>query len=122
MRMTGEHIKTKKWIFHLMTFAFFWLVIGDLIVLHQKVIYGFDPFNHHIPFAKTSNSPVKTKTDKGSKVEKSKDQFHFDTALKSEVNFRTVLNVCEIELINTYLDRVSQYSIPGISLRAPPFC
>jgi len=120
MRLTGEHIKTKKWIFHLMTFAFFWLVIGDLIVLHQKAIYGFDPFNHHIPFAKTNNSPVKTNTDKGSKVEKSKVQFHFDTVIKSEANFRTILNTCEIELINAFLERVSQFSHSRVSLRAPP--
>lgn len=103
-----------------MIFAFFWLIIGDLITLHQKVIYGFDPFNHHIPYAKTSNSPVKIKTDKGTKIDKSKDQFHFDAFISSETGFRSVLNVSEIELVNTYLGRVAQSFHTVVSLRAPP--
>ena len=103
-----------------MTFAFFWLIIGDLIVLHQKVIYGFDPFNHHIPYAKSSNSPVKTKTDKGSKFEKVKDQYHFDTILKSEFSFSSVLNTYEIDLTNTILQRIPRTCPSVNSLRAPP--
>lgn len=103
-----------------MAFTFFWLVIGDLIVLHQKAIYGFDPFSHHTPYANTNNSPVKTKTDKGLKVKKSKVQYHFDVVLNSESSLRVVLNAFETELTNTFFENVSQFSQSNISLRAPP--
>jgi len=103
-----------------MIFAFFWLVIGDLITLHQKAIYGFDPFSHHTPFAKTNNTPVKSKNDKGAKFEKSKDQYHFDAVLKNDLNVRAVLNVCESVLINTFQERILLSCRSEIGLRAPP--
>ena len=39
-----------------LAFAFFWLVIGDLIAIHQKLIYGFDPFGIHQPFSKPAKN------------------------------------------------------------------
>ncbi len=59
-----------------MAFAFFWLVMGDLITLHQKAIYGFNPFGLEMPYAKTDHSPNKTKIHKSHKPDKVKDQFH----------------------------------------------
>ena len=120
MMTRGEHSKTKKWIIQFMAFAFFWLVLGDLIVLHQKIIYSFDPFHQHIPFTKTDNSAVKTKNDKGSKIEKSKDQYHYDATLNCEFNFKTTLIACETEQVSIFLERVSRFYNSEISLRAPP--
>jgi len=43
-----------------LAFAFFWLVIGDLIAVHQKLIYGFDPFGTHQPFSKPAKKETQT--------------------------------------------------------------
>jgi len=65
-----------KIVFQLMAFAFFWMVIGDLITLHQKLIYGFDPFGMHQPFAKPGHSG-KNLSKKNQKVFKVRDGLHF---------------------------------------------
>lgn len=36
----------------LMAFAIFWMVIGELITYHQKVMFGVDLFGNHHPFTK----------------------------------------------------------------------
>lgn len=120
MRMSGQNIKKHKWIFPLMVFAFFWLVIGDLITLHQKAIYGFDPFSIETPFTKTDNGPSKTKIDKGSKFDKFKDQYHFDSILNKEFTFKTPRNERVVEFINTFTVFISQPGYPLIALRGPP--
>ena len=43
-----------------LAFAFFWLVIGDLVAIHQKLIYGFDPFGTHQPFSKPAKNESQT--------------------------------------------------------------
>lgn len=103
-----------------MVFAFFWLVIGDLVTLHQKVIYGFDPFSIETPFTKTDNSPSKTKTDKGSKFDKFKDQYHFDAILNNDFTFKTTPIQCDFEFVNTFTVFISQPGYPLIALRGPP--
>jgi hypothetical protein len=103
-----------------MAFAFFWLVCGELIILHQKAIYGFDPFNQEAPFAKPDNSSSKTKTDKGSKFDKYKDQYHFDAIIDKLDQRQLSLNTCCFVFSNTYTIFISQSGHPLISLRAPP--
>lgn len=120
MKLTGQHIKTNNWIFFLMVFAFFWLVIGDLIVLHQKVIYGFDPFSIETPFAKSDNTPSKSKTDKGAKFEKFKDQYHFDVLLTKEFTITPNLNRNKIDFNSKSTVFLDSTKHPLISLRAPP--
>ena len=52
-----------------MTLAFFYLVIGDLILFHEKVIYNYDAFASHQPFSKPNKTEkvykVKDKSDGG---------------------------------------------------------
>jgi hypothetical protein len=103
-----------------MAFAFFWLVCGELIILHQKAIYGFDPFNQEAPFAKPDNSSSKAKTDKGSKFDKYKDQYHFDAIIKQSDQSQPLLKTCSFGFNNTYTIFISQSGHPLISLRAPP--
>lgn len=117
---SGRNINTNKWIFILMGFAFFWLVIGDLIILHQKAIYGFDPFNIEQPFAKTDNPTQKSKSDKGSKFDKFKDQYHFDILLNKNLTLITLPGEPEFEFVNTFTAFLSQSGYPLIALRAPP--
>lgn len=104
-----------------MIFAFFWLVIGDLITLHQKAIYGFDPFSVETPFTKTDNNHSKSaKVDKGSKFDKFKDQYHFDVTLNKEFNYKTPLVASDFEFINTFTVFLAQSGYPLIALRGPP--
>ena len=104
----------------IMAFAFFWLVCGELIILHQKAIYGFDPFNQESPFAKPDNSPSKTKQDKGSKFDKYKDQYHFDAVLDQKIQVNPRSNEERCGFTNTYTIFVSQSGFPLIAMRAPP--
>ncbi len=39
--------------FATMIFAFLWVIIGDLVAMHIRVIAGVDLFGCHQPFAKT---------------------------------------------------------------------
>jgi len=104
-----------------MIFAFFWLVIGDLITLHQKAIYGFDPFSLETPFTKTDNHhSKKAKVDKGSKFDKFKDQYHFDAIQNKELNNKVPLVVGEFKFVNTFTVFLAQSSYPLIVLRGPP--
>lgn len=111
---------SNRWVISFMAFTFFWLVCGELITLHQKAIYGFDPFSQETPFAKTDNSHSKTKTDKGSKFDKFKDQYHFDCLSYDQSKFNIIYPVIEVEFVNTYSIFVSQSGRPLIALRAPP--
>ena len=120
MRMSDLHINSRKWVFYLMAFTFFWLVIGDLITLHQKLIYDFDPYGLETPFAKTDNSSSKTKFDKGSKFDKSKDQHHLDVLLKKDLKIKVTVIKCDFEFINTFTVFLSSSGFPLVALRAPP--
>ena len=73
-----------------MIFSFLWVIIGDLVAMHIRVIYGVD-IQGQSPFSKTNKSDKKVY-----KVSKSKtSDFSTDlgTALVSESNKR----VCFIE-------------------------
>ena len=118
----SQYISTNRWVLHFMAFAFFWLVCGELITLHQKAIYGFDPFNQETPYAKTDNSGNKTKTDKVSKWDKFKDQYHFDFLKHESGKFNHIPVFVEFRHSNTFTIFLSQSSYPLIALRAPPIC
>lgn len=118
MKSCFHKIVYSKFIYTVMAFAFFWLVIGDLITLHQKLIYGFDPFGQHQPFAKPGHNS--NKNGKNQKVLKIKDTLHFhffegitnDTGLKP---FSTTIIFGDILIIH----QLSSANSP-VSLRAPP--
>lgn len=122
MSNSQKYVGKNLWVFYIMIFAFFWLVIGELITLHQKAIYGFDPFSQHIPFAKPNSSGNNAHFNKVVKFDKYKDQFHFDTLVQDEINVKIVLTGIGFEFANTYSIFVSQSGNPLISLRAPPTC
>jgi hypothetical protein len=111
---------TNRLVISFMAFTFFWLVCGELITLHQKAIYGFDPFSQETPFAKTNNSHSKTKTDTGTKFDKFKDQYHFDCLTYTDSKFNYIYHYVEVEFNNTFTVFNSQSGHPLIALRAPP--
>lgn len=110
------NISTNRWIFSVMAFAFFWLVMGELITLHQKAIYGFDPFTQETPFSKPNTSKV----DKSQKLFKVKDDFHFDVIMQASDKIQVVVKQTDFDFSNTYSIFISQSSRPLIALRAPP--
>lgn len=119
MTRTNQQKGTNRWVLSFMAFAFFWLVCGELITLHQKAIYGFDPFSQETPFAKTDN-PGKTKSDKVAKFDKFKDQYHFDCLVYDEGRFNIMHQKVEVEFVNTFSILISQSGYPITALRAPP--
>lgn len=122
MTNSQKYVGKNIWVFYIMIFAFCWLVVGELVTLHQKAIYGFDPFSQEAPFAKPDNSKSKTKFDKGAKFDKFKDQFHFDVLLKDEIKDEIVLTAISLEFKNTYTIFISQSDYPLMVLRGPPNC
>jgi hypothetical protein len=67
--------------FSAMIFAFMWVIIGDLVSMHIKVIYG-DDIQKHQPFSKTDKSgkkDFKVKSTKTSNYSKKIDSSKFFT-------------------------------------------
>ena len=122
MTNSQKYVGKNVWVFYIMIFAFCWLVVGELVTLHQKAIYGFDPFSQEAPFAKPDNSKSKTKFDKGSKFDKFKDQFHFEALRKDESKTEVIVSEVGLEFNNTYSIFISQSGYPLIVLRGPPTC
>ncbi len=62
MRENSTYNKsTKNKLFlSIMIFAFLWVIIGDLVNMHVRVITGKDLYGHHQPFSKTHKSNGKT--------------------------------------------------------------
>ena len=104
--------------FAIMIFAFLWVIIGDLVAMHIRVIAGVDLFGCHQPFAKTH------KEQKSFKVKNYKTAGNSNISGSAFINeSRTIVTLfCKginIEL-NTILDfKIQEYS-PQISLRGPP--
>lgn len=61
---------TRRVLVTFMSMAFFYLVIGDLIIFHQKALFNFDVFSDH-PYShnnKTDKNPILKLKDKKNKV------------------------------------------------------
>ncbi len=79
----GYHSYNYKYkvITSVLAFAFFWLVIGDLIAIHQKLIYGFDPYGTHQPFSKPAKNESHFKVKDKKVVNKTLNYLSHGTAL-----------------------------------------
>lgn len=77
---------TKKLLVSFMAFAFFYLVIGDLILIHQKAIFKYDIFADQ-PMSK----PDKSGKDKVYKLKDKKNRVFVNliTFVSGEVNYST---------------------------------
>jgi len=60
-----------------MIFAFLWVIIGDLVNMHVRVITGKDLYGHHQPFSKTHKPDKKTFKVKGKKSSDNSNSFDF---------------------------------------------
>jgi hypothetical protein len=103
-----------------MALTFFWLVMGELIILHQKAIYGFDPFEQETPFTKTDNTKSKAKSDKGLKLYKFKDKVDIVALVSRDQCLIKRNRPNEVLFTNTYSIFVSLSGYPLIVLRGPP--
>lgn len=113
----------EKMVLPILAFAFFWLVIGDLIIIHEKAIFGFDPFSSHIPFTKPDkNSTVKLQKDEGQKVNKSKSYPFFPAEKYVNSNLVVFLHGNKFTFKNTFSILKNQSDTSLIVLRGPPAC
>lgn len=107
----------------LMAFAVFWMVIGDLITYHQKVIFGVNFFDIHDPFTKPkSNDDGKTISFKQHKFADKSDTnlpLHPPGILVDNEQHQVFAFQRKI-----YLEFIFSYKISNLSssalLRAPP--
>jgi hypothetical protein len=107
----------------ILAFAFFWLVIGDLVILHEKAIFGYDPFTAHTPFAKPDkNDPVKLFKGEGQKINKSKGNLFFSAEKYVNSNLVVLLQGSTFKFKNTFSILKNQSDSPLIVLRGPPAC
>jgi len=107
----------------ILAFAFFWLVIGDLVILHEKAIFGYDPFTAHTPFAKPDKSDtLKIFKDKGQKLNKSKGNPSFLAERYVNSNLVVFLQGSTFKFKNTFSILKTQSDSPLIVLRGPPAC
>ncbi|PKP52569.1 MAG: hypothetical protein CVT92_08420 [Bacteroidetes bacterium HGW-Bacteroidetes-1] len=104
----------------IMAFAIFWMVIGDLITYHQKVMFGVDFFEHH-PFtkpAKDDGSNSHYKSYKGSdKQSSNKADFSAVVSFQPEHALFSII-ISNIE--KPHLLRLHACLQPCVGLRAPP--
>lgn len=76
---TYNKLPKYKLFFGAMIFAFLWVIIGDLVNMHIRVITGDDLYGHHQPYAKSN------KTDK--KSFKVKDKKAGNDSKELDINF-----------------------------------
>jgi len=103
-----------------MIFLFLWIIIGDLVAMHIRVIYNVD-IQSQYPFGKTHKADGKTyKTQKN----KSSDDNHLLHLNFFVFNNNTSTNLSKLE--NTDFEFISElkpkYKQNYISGRAPPMC
>lgn len=110
-----------SWFIPIVVFAFVWLLMGELISIHQRAIFNFYVFDQH-PFS-TPDKSGKDKVFKLKTKKSGKDQVEIDqslspciTNIQQELYFEfLVLNYSEIT--NPIID--SEY-LKFRSPRAPP--
>jgi len=119
-----QYTAFEKMVLPILAFAFFWLVIGDLIIIHERAIFGFDPFTSHTPFAKPdkNNNTVKLYKDDGQKINKSKGNSFFSAERHVNSNLVVILQGSKFIFKNTFSILKNQSDTPLIVLRGPPAC
>ncbi|HEY9114519.1 MAG TPA: hypothetical protein VIN10_07440 [Bacteroidales bacterium] len=119
----SQYTTFEKMVLPILAFAFFWLVIGDLIIIHERAIFGYDPFTANTPFAKPDkNTSVKLYKDEGQKINKSKGYSFFTAECNVNSNLVATLQGSKFNFKNTFSILKSQSDTPLIVLRGPPAC
>ena len=120
-KQRSHYTAFKKLVLPVVAFAFFWLVIGDLIIIHERAIFGYDPFTSHTPFAKPDkNTTVKLFKDEGQKINKSKGYSAFSAEGYVNSNLVVQLQGNDYDYRNTFSILTDQGDIPLLVLRGPP--
>ena len=102
-----------------MMLAFFYLVVGDLILMHQKVIFNYDAFSGQ-PLSK----PDKTGKQNLYKLKDKKERVYINylTFVSSlvEVEEAQICVSSAVTVISYYSYLSKDYSYPSNFLRGPP--
>ena len=119
----AQYSRFEKLVLPVLAFAFFWLVIGDLVMIHERAIFGFDPFTAHTPFAKPDKSDTyKPFKDKGQKLNKSKGNSFVEAENNVNSNLVVFLQGNSFIFKNTFSILKHQCDSPLFALRGPPAC
>lgn len=106
-----------------LAFTFFWLVIGDLVNYHQKVIYGFDLFGSQMPFTKPGKTDagiliLKTKNGKDAHGDTFSSTLHNLFAADYSIELVDFAKIVTVTFEN--LSTTQQSYHKTVSLRGPP--
>jgi hypothetical protein len=107
-----------------MAFAIFWMVIGDLITYHQKVIFGVKLFDDQDPFTKPkSQDNGKTVSFKVHKGSDKPENFHNSLvhALIAEQDNKITRHFIAFRFSQLPSSAYKSLHNSIIQLRAPPF-
>ncbi len=104
--------------FTAMIFAFLWVIIGDLVAMHIRVIAGIDLYGCHQPFAKTHKDQKNFKVKNHKSVDNSKiiNSFLSADKLLFSANYFIKITICNFSSVNIIL----QSLIPDNTLRGSP--
>ena len=119
----SQYTTFEKMVLPILAFAFFWLVIGDLIIIHERAIFGYDPFTSHTPFAKPDKSKsFKLYKDDGQKANKSKGFSNNSPVWTINSDDNIILESNFYSYSNTFSFLKDQSDSPIVALRGPPVC
>ena len=110
-----------SWFLPILVFAFIWLLMGELISVHQRAIFDFYVFDQH-PFA----TPDKSGKDKAFKLKSkksSKDQIeteHHVIPCLIDAEPGTILEISEYSYADLSAPLTSDESLRFEAARAPP--
>ena len=99
-----------------MIIAFMWVIIGDLVNMHMKLIYKKDLTKHNTYYTKSHKSDKKDYLF-GSKILKKHNDFNNPT--NNNFNFNipiSYLNLHKTEIVNLYSNKLHS----SLLLRGPP--
>ena len=108
----------QKAVYLFMAGAFFWLVMGELVILHQKLIYGYDVFHYHQHFTKPDKPGHKSK--KTLKPLKLQDQFNSGLFAGSENDQKVLPAESSFDFGNTATACFITFLYSSDGSRAPP--
>jgi hypothetical protein len=113
---------TSRTIKLIMAFAIFYMVIGELITYHQKVIFGVDFFGNQHPYTKPKSgedgSTTHFKTQKGGDKQDS-GKTTFNAIISFELNLSQKLFYLE-KRRTVFVQPIHKVFTLFMSLRAPP--
>jgi len=110
-----------SWFLPIIVFAFVWLLMGELISIHQRAIFNFYVFDQH-PFS-TPDKSGKDKVFKLKTKKSSKDQVEIDhhfTPCLTDTQPGILLTFSDYTFAETHASFIPDETLSYKASRAPP--